>query len=57
MWLRTVQAVLWSFLGVRKRSEYETDIKSLNPIAIVAVGLAMIMLFVVLLMVLVNLIV
>lgn len=57
MWLRTVQAVLWSFLGVRKRSEYETDINSLNPIAIVAVGFAMAMLFVAILMVLVNLIV
>lgn len=57
MWLRTIQAVLWSFLGVRNRSEYEADIKRLNPLAIIAVGLAMIMLFVVVLMVLVNLIV
>lgn len=56
-WLRTIQAVLWSFLGIRKRSEYETDIKSLNPIAIVAVGVAMAMLFVVCLVVIVNLIV
>lgn len=56
-WLRTVQAVLWSFLGVRNRSESETDIKSLNPLAVIAVGLAMIMLFVAALIVIVNLIV
>ena len=57
MWVRTVQAVLWSFLGIRKRSEYETDIKSLNPFAIIAVGFAMAILFVILLIVIVNLIV
>lgn len=57
MWLRTVQAVLWSFLGIRKRSEYETDIKNLNPFAIIAVGFAMAILFVILLIVIVNLIV
>lgn len=57
MWLRTVQAVLWSFLGIRKRSEYENDIKSLNPFAIIAVGFVMAILFVILLIVIVNLIV
>jgi hypothetical protein len=57
MWLRTVQAVLWSFLGIRKRSEFEKDIKHLNPIAILAVGVAMAMVFVLSLMVIVNLVV
>lgn len=57
MWLRTVRAVLWSFLGIRKRSEYEQDVKSLNPFAIIAVGFAMAALFVLLLVVIVNLIV
>jgi hypothetical protein len=57
MWLRTVRAVLWSFLGIRKRSEYEQDVKSLNPVVIIAVGFAMAVLFVLLLVVIVNLIV
>jgi hypothetical protein len=57
MWLRTVQAVLWSFLVVRKASEYEKDIKSLNPFAIIAVGFAMAIVFAVSLIVIVNLIV
>lgn len=57
MWLRTVQAVLWSFLGIRKRSEFEKDVKNLNPVVILAVGVAMAMVFVLSLMVIVNLVV
>ena len=57
MWLRTVQAVLWSFLGIRKRSEFEKDVKSLNPVVILAVGVAMAMVFVLSLIVIVNLVV
>lgn len=28
----TVKAVLWSFFGVRKRSDYERDAQRLNPV-------------------------
>lgn len=37
---RTVKAVAWSFFGVRKGSDYEQDIQSLNPFAIIGVGIA-----------------
>ena len=38
--LRTVKAVAWSFIGLRKGSEFEEDVKQLNPLHIVAVGSA-----------------
>jgi hypothetical protein len=43
---RTVRAVLWSFVGIRKRSEYEEDLGRLNPFHIIAVALAAVALFV-----------
>ncbi len=38
--LRTVKAVAWSFIGLRKGSEFEEDVKQLNPLHSVAVGIA-----------------
>ena len=38
--LRTVKAVAWSFIGLRKVSEFQEDVKQLNPLHIVAVGIA-----------------
>ncbi|WP_369125002.1 DUF2970 domain-containing protein, partial [Pseudomonas sp. AB12(2023)] len=29
--LATMKAVFWSFLGIRKRSDYEQDAAQLNP--------------------------
>ncbi|WP_353236301.1 DUF2970 domain-containing protein [Diaphorobacter ruginosibacter] len=52
--LRTVRAVAWSMIGLRKGSEYQKDIEKLNPIHIVVVGLLALVLLVVGLMVLVN---
>ena len=37
--LRTVKAVMWSFVGLRARGEYEKDVQQLNPLHIVLVGL------------------
>ncbi len=37
--LRTIKMVAWSFIGLRKGSEFQQDIK-MNPLHIVAVGLA-----------------
>ena len=37
--LRTVRAVAWSMIGLRKGSEYQKDIEKLNPIHIIVVGL------------------
>jgi hypothetical protein len=44
--LRTVKAVLWSFLGIRKRSGYEEDLGKLNPFAVIAVALVLVAMFV-----------
>lgn len=52
-WLRTVKMVAWSFIGLRKRSEFEQDIK-MNPLHIVAVGIAAALVFVLALIALVN---
>ncbi len=52
--LRTVQAVLWSFIGVRKNSDYQKDIEKLNPFHILGVGIAAALLFVLGLIALVN---
>ena len=43
---RTVKAVLWSFIGIRKRSGYEEDLGKLNPFAVIAVALVLVALFV-----------
>ena len=50
----TMKAVLWSFLGIRKRSDYEKDSASLNPIYVIIAGLIGVMLFIGLLIMLVR---
>lgn len=50
----TVKAVAWSFLGVRRSSDFEDDIGRLKPYHIIAVGLVGGILFVLSLMALVN---
>jgi hypothetical protein len=49
-WWGTTKAVLWGFLGVRKKSDYQQDIAKLSPLHLMAVGLLMAFLFVALLM-------
>jgi hypothetical protein len=44
--LRTLRAVLWSFLGIRRRSGLEEDMQRLNPLHVVAVALLLVALFV-----------
>ena len=43
---RTVKAVLWSFVGLRARSDYEQDVAQLNPVHIVIAGLVGVFVFV-----------
>lgn len=50
---RTVKMVAWSFIGLRKGSEFEQDIK-MNPLHIMAVGIAGAVVFVLALVALVN---
>jgi Protein of unknown function (DUF2970) len=44
--LRTIRAVLWSFLGVRKGAGFQEDIAALTPVHILSVGIALCFLFV-----------
>jgi hypothetical protein len=53
-WLRTVQAVLWSFVGLRKNADYQQDIEKLNPFHIIGVAIGAALLFVLGLIALVN---
>jgi amino acid transporter len=53
-WLRTIQAVLWSFVGLRNNAEYQQDIEKLNPFHIIGVAIGAALLFVLGLIALVN---
>lgn len=44
--LRTIKAVMWSFVGLRSRGDYEQDVAQLNPLHVVLVGLVGVMIFV-----------
>lgn len=50
----TVRAVLWSFLGLRRRADFEQDVQRLNPIAVMATAVVLTLLFVVMLMLIVR---
>ncbi len=52
--LRTMQAVGWSFFGVRKGKDLERDVSELNPLHIVIAGVLAAALFVVAIVALVN---
>ena len=44
--LHTFKAVAWSFVGIRKDSEYRNDLASLNPLHIVLVAMVAVVLLV-----------
>lgn len=50
----TMKAVLWSFFGVRKRSDYERDAQQLNPVHVIIAGLLAALIFVVTLILIVR---
>jgi len=52
--LETMQAVAWSFFGVRKSKDYERDVQRLNPVHLVIAGVIGAALFVIVLVLLVN---
>ena len=52
--LRTLRAVAWAFLGVRKRKGWEDDMQQLNPLHVVVVALVAVVLLVGGLIALVN---
>ena len=52
--LRSIKMVGWSFLGIRKNSEYQQDLASVNPLHIILVAIGGVLIFVVGLVLLVN---
>ena len=47
---RAFSAVFWSFLGVRRRSDYESDTHKLKPQHVIAAGLVSAAVFVLVLL-------
>lgn len=52
--LRSVKLVAWSFLGIRSRDGYQSDLARVNPMHVVLVGIVGALILVVGLIVLVN---
>ena len=51
---RSIKTVAWSFLGIRKHSEYQEDLARVNPLHVIVVAVGAVMTFVVGLMFFVN---
>jgi hypothetical protein len=52
--LATIKAVLWSFLGIRKKSDYEQDAAQLNPVHVIIAGLIGALIFITTLIIIVK---
>jgi Protein of unknown function (DUF2970) len=48
--LRSVKTVAWSFLGIRKKSEFQDDLAQVSPLHILMVAVVAVLVFVVSLM-------
>ncbi len=55
--LDTLKAVSWSFLGIRKNSEFQKDVKKLNPMHLIIVAMTLVIVMVAGLIGLVNFVV
>jgi len=53
----TMKAVFWSFFGVRKRRDYESDAARLNPVHVIIAGVIGAAIFVAVLVSIVRLVV
>ena len=53
---QVAEAVFWSFFGVRKSKDYESDSVSINPVQVIAAGLIGAALFVLTLIMVVKLV-
>ncbi len=42
----TMKAVFWSFIGIRKRSDYEHDSANLNPVHVIIAGVIGVLVFI-----------
>jgi hypothetical protein len=52
--LQVVKAVAWSFLGVRKRADLESDAANLHPVHLIIAGIIGAVLFIVVLLLIVH---
>ena len=52
--MRAMLAILWSFFGVRKGADWQTDMESLRPAQVIVAGLIGAALFVLVLLLLVR---
>lgn len=52
--LATMKAVMWSFLGIRKKSDYEKDVAQLNPLHVVIAGVIGAAIFITVLIIIVK---
>jgi hypothetical protein len=52
--LHAIKAVLWSFIGIRSKSEYQADITRLTMTQVIVAGIIGAILFVLTLVLLVN---
>lgn len=55
--LRSFKVVAWSFIGIRKQSEFHTDGNSVKPVHVIVVGVLLALLFVLGLITVINLVV
>ncbi len=53
----TVKAVFWSFFGVRKKSDYESDAAHLNPLHVIIAGVIGVLIFIATLVLIVKVVV
>jgi hypothetical protein len=53
----TLGAVFWSFIGLRRRSDYEKDVTGLNPLYVIVAGLIGVAMFIGLLLFIVSMVV
>ena len=37
--VQTLRAVAWSFLGIRRAKDYESDVQKLNPVHVIIAGI------------------
>lgn len=54
--LATLGAVFWSFVGLRRRSDYEKDVTGLNPVYVIVAALLGVAIFIAVLLTVVSLV-
>ena len=55
--LATMKAVFWSFLGIRKKSDYEHDAAQLNPVHVIIAAVIGALIFIATLVIIVKIVV